>query len=283
MIFPEYEYQISNPSISSGDYASFMASAAAATASAADSTSQFAEEPFYLGSSLPLTTTTMPPTSSMGISSATAAIASSSSSSTAASISSSSITSAAAAAAAAAAQTSNGQIPSPNSSSPYGVVGSESENEFTAAFMSTFGQVPTSTEDYTCEPLSKKRKAIYMPPLRETSGTYTTPESLLNGVTREALRGVPSSELEECEKYLQNTYELTQGQVDTLHKQIKLAKNREAVRKSRVKVQNKLSSFELENIELKKKILLLENEIQKLRTHNAVLATENNALKRKHE
>lgn len=137
-------------------------------------------------------------------------------------------------------------------------------------------------EEYAYEPCAKKKKAIYRPPSRDSSGTYSTPESLLNGVTREALRSVPSSELEECEKYLQNTYELNQEQVETLHKQIKLAKNREAVRKSRVKVQNKLNNFEAENIELRKKIMMMEAEIQNLKTQNVVLATENATLKRKY-
>ena len=123
---------------------------------------------------------------------------------------------------------------------------------------------------------------MYMPPLDEKTGAYTTPESLLNGVSKEALRGVSSAELEECERYLQSTYELTQGQADTLHKQIKLAKNREAVRKSRVKVQNKLSTFEAENAELRRRIAALEAEVQALRTQNAVLAVENNSLKRRH-
>lgn len=200
----------------------------------------------------------------------------------------------------------NVTVRSPGTSSPYGVVtNNESEAEFSvtsaanvnssiptttsttttttsssSSFDSTFGNI--MNEEYAYEPCAKKKKAAYMPPLRGSSGTYTTPESLLNGVSREALRSVSSSELEECEKYLQSTYELNQGQVETLHKQIKLAKNREAVRKSRVKVQNKLSNFEMENIELRKKIMMMEAEIQKLKTQNAVLATENNALKRKH-
>lgn len=239
MIFPEYEYQISNTT-STGNNLDYASSFAAATGSSSQfnpfSDEQVQTQPFYFGSSLPIPTTV--PTTA--------------------------------------------QICSPSTSSPYGVAGSESEGELPQSFMSTFGQNITN-EDYACEPSAKKRKPIYMPPLRERTGAYTTPESLLNGVTREALRGVSSSELEECEKYLQNAYELTQGQIDTLHKQIKLAKNREAVRKSRVKVQNKLSNFEMENVELKKKIMLMEAEIQKLRTQNAVLATENNALKRKHD
>ena len=239
MIFPEYEYQISNTTSGSSnfDYAASFGSSGASSQFNPFSDEQVQTQPFYFGSSsLPIPTTV----------------------------------------------STTAQTCSPSTSSPYGVVGSESEGELPQSIMSTFGQ-NIINEDYACEPSAKKRKSIYMPPLRENSGAYTTPESLLNGVSREALRGVPSSELEECEKYLQSTYELTQGQIDTLHKQIKLAKNREAVRKSRVKVQNKLSGFEMENVELKKKIMLLEAEIQKLRTENAVLATENNALKRKHD
>ena len=238
MIFPEYEYQISNTTSGSSslDYAAPFASTGSSSLFDPFSDEIVQAQPFYFGSSLPIPAT-VPATA---------------------------------------------QVCSPSTSSPYGVVGSEPESEVPQSVMSTFGQ-NASADDYACEPSAKKRKSIYMPPLRENSGAYTTPESLLNGVSREALRGVSSSELEECEKYLQSTYELTQGQIDTLHKQIKLAKNREAVRKSRVKVQNKLSSFEMENVELKKKIMLLEAEIQKLRTQNAVLSTENSALKRKHD
>ena len=103
-----------------------------------------------------------------------------------------------------------------------------------------------------------------------------TAESLLEDIPRSRLADISSEKLLEWSKYLSEKYTLTKDQAQRIRSFIKLAKNREAVRKSRAKAVGKLENATKKNEELLARIAALEAEVKRLRQ-------ENESLKRKHD